>query len=309
MTDPADEMQVGLWVAAALGRLARQGLLDVAAPDSDELAVASQRLLVETGWLTSDPVGPSQRLRAMLPPGVPLSAMAGFVDEQLSMMVRYSRGAPGGWSEDDPHLIRWRSAGSGPIASRMFAKVFEELPGLSERLQRREAAFLDVGVGGGGICITLCRTYPKLHAVGIDISEVVLAVAAEDVAREGLADRIQLREQSVVDLSDVGAFDLIWLPQPFLPQPVLEQALPPLRRAMRPGGALVMPINTNTASGPVGAVTELRNLMSGGGTISGPTAEQLLIAAGFADPRVLDWPSGTVLCATASERQRTDGQG
>jgi hypothetical protein len=39
----------------------------------------------------------------------------------------------------------------------------------------------------------------------------MLAVAAEDAAREGFADRIQLREQSVVDVTDVAAFDMIWL--------------------------------------------------------------------------------------------------
>ena len=64
---------------------------------------------------------------------------------------------------------------------------------------------------GRGICIALCRRYPHLQAVGIDISQAMLAVAAEDAAREGFADRIQLREQSVVDVTDVAAFDMIWL--------------------------------------------------------------------------------------------------
>jgi 2-polyprenyl-3-methyl-5-hydroxy-6-metoxy-1,4-benzoquinol methylase len=300
MTNPVDQLQVGLWVTAALGRLAQQGLLETAAPAGDELAHASQRLLVETGWLDPDPLGPSPRLRALLPPGAPLSSIAGFVDEQLSMALRYARGAPAGWSEEDPQLIRWRSAGSGPLVGRLFSMVFDGLPGFPERLGRPGAAFLDVGVGGGGICIGLCRTYPDLQAVGIDISKAMLAVAAEDVAREGLADRIQLRETSVVDITDSSAFDLVWLPQPFLPQPVLEQALPPLRRAVRPGGAVVMPINTNTDSGPVGAITDLRNVMTGGGTTTASTSERMLAAAGFAEVRVLDLPGGTVLCATVT---------
>ena len=299
MTNPADEMQVGLWVTAALGRLAREGLLETAAPVEDELADASQRLLVETGWLDRDPFGPSPQLRALLPPGASVSSIAGFVDEQLSMALRYARGAPAGWSEEDPQLIRWRSAGSGPMVARLFTMALDGLPGFPERLGRPGAAFLDVGVGGGGICIALCRTYPHLQAVGIDISGPMLAVAAEDVAREGLADRIELRETSVVDITDVGAFDLIWLPQPFLPQAVLDQALPPLRRAVRPGGAVVMPINTNTDGGAVGAITDLRNAMVGGGTTTASVSEHMLAAAGFAEVRVLDLPGGTVLCATA----------
>ena len=300
MTTPIDHMQVNLWTLAALGRLARQGLLEAAAPAGDELAAASQRLLMETGWLDPDPLGPSERLRALLPPGVRLAAMSGFVDELLSMVLRYARCAPAAWSEEDPGLIRWRSAGSGAIIGPLFDAVFGALPDFPERLARPGAAFLDVGVGGGGICIALCRRYPQLHAVGIDISTAALAVASEDAAREGLTDRIQLREQSVVEVADVDAFDLIWLPQPFLPQPVLEHALTPLYRAARPGGAVVMPISTNADNGPVGVVTDLRNLMTGGGTIKVATAEHLLAGAGFADVRALKLPGGTVLCATVA---------
>jgi hypothetical protein len=298
MATPIDHMQVDLWTFAALGRLARQGLLNAVAPAGDELGTASQRLLVETGWLDSDPLGPSERLRSVLPPGAPLSMISGYVDELLSMAVRYGRGAPAGWSEENPQLIRWRSGGSGARVRPLFDAVFDALPGFPERLARPGAAFLDVGVGGGGICIALCRAYPRLRAVGIDISTAALVVAGEDVAREGLTDRIELREQSVVEVADVDAFDLIWLPQPFLPQPVLEQALTPLYRAARPAGAVVMPTSTNADNGPVGAVTDLRNLMTGGGTIKTSTAEQLLDSAGFTDVRVLDLPGGVVLCGT-----------
>jgi hypothetical protein len=81
-----------------------------------------------------------------------------------------------------------------------------------------------------------------------------------------------------------------------MPQSVLDRALRPLR----PGGAVVMPININTDSGPVGAITDLRNLMTGGGTTTASTSEHLLAAAGFAEVRVLHLPGGTVLCATAT---------
>jgi hypothetical protein len=49
--------------------------------------------------------------------------------------------------------------------------------------------------------------------------------------------------------------------------------------------------------GPVGAITDLRNLMTGGGTVTVATAEHMLAASGFADVRLLDLPGGTALCA------------
>ena len=61
-----------------------------------------------------------------------------------------------------------------------------------------------------------------------------------------------------------------------------------------------MPINTNTDCGPIAAITDLRNLITGGGTTTASTAEHVLAEAGFMDIRVLDLPGGTVLSATAS---------
>ena len=104
----------------------------------------------------------------------------------------------------------------------------------------------------------------------------------------------------MVEVADVDAFDLIWLPQPFLTQPVLEHALTLLYRAARQGGAVIKPISTNADDGPVGVVTDLRNLVTGGGTIKVSTAEHLLAAAGFIDVRTLDLSGGIALCATVA---------
>ena len=66
-----------------------------------------------------------------------------------------------------------------------------------------------------------------------------------------------------------------------------------------PANQLAKPL-FNTDSGPVGAITDLRNLMTGGGTITASTSEHMLAEAGFADVRVLDLPGGTVLCTTVT---------
>lgn len=297
MSNPLDDLQTQLWVLAALGRLARQGLLDRAAPPEDPLAVASQRLLIEAGWLEANPVGSSSRLRSAVPPGLPLDAPAFYVSDLLTLVRRYAEGTCEGWSQQDPDIIRWYGRVSGVAVPAAFTRAFAELDDFPERLTEPGAAFLDVGVGAAGISITLCRTYPQLRAVGLDISPAAIAVARDETKAAGLADRIEIRHQSVTDVDDLDAFDLIWVPQPFLSSPVLLAALPRLRRAARPGAAVVMGLATNDDHGLPGASADLHHLMLGGGTMSIETAGQLLTNAGFADAKALQVDGNTAMVA------------
>lgn len=262
-----DDLNSQLWVLGAIGRLADQGLLLRPADADDEVSRLSQRLLIEAGWLTADPIRPSAQLLSAAPPGVPIGALSGYVREQLGRIARFVDGAPPGWAETDHELIRWRGRGSGPMVQRIFGRV---CPDMLPRATR----FLDVGTGAGGIAMQLCRQLPDLQAVGIDISPTALDVARHDVTEAGLDDRIELRDQSVDALSDVDAYDLVWLPQQFIPRPVLEAALPRLYRATRADGCLVMALSTDN---------DLANLMSGGGTLSAEDAVKLVTHAGFRD--------------------------
>ncbi|MFC0438959.1 cyclopropane-fatty-acyl-phospholipid synthase family protein [Kutzneria buriramensis] len=262
-----DDLNSQLWVLGAIGRLADQGLLLRPADADDEVSRLSQQLLIDTGWLAADPIRPTAQLLSAAPPGVPLGAVSGYVREQLGRISRFADGAPPGWAETDRELIRWRGRSSGAIVQRIFGRVCPDvLP--------RATSFLDVGTGAGGIAMQLCRQLPDLHAVGIDVSPTALDVARRDVAEAGLDDRIELRDQSVDALSDVDAYDLVWLPQQFIPRPVLEAALPLLCKATRADGCFVMALSTEH---------DLANLMSGGGTMSVEDAVKLVTHAGFLD--------------------------
>jgi hypothetical protein len=171
------------------------------------------------------------------------------------------------------------------------------LPGLSERLDQPGAAFLHVGTGAAGIVIAVCRAHIGLHAVGLDISEAAVTAAQEQVAAAGLSSRAEIRHQSVAAIEDVGAFDPLWVPQLFLPEPVLAEALPRLHRAARPGADLLMPISTNSDTGVAGAATDLRNLITGGGTLSAQTASTMLRTAGFSGAAAVDLAGGIVMVA------------
>jgi Methyltransferase domain len=291
--DPTDL----LWVLATAGRLAGQGLLERPAERTDAIAVAGQRLLVAAGLLETDPFGPGERLRSLLPAGAQLTAMSWFVRELLATLSRYAEGAAAGWTQTDPELIRSRGATSGEVFLSILQQCRAYLPGLPERLDRPGAAFLDVGTGAAGIVIAMGCAHEALHAVGLDINTVAVTVAREQVAAAGLGDRAEIREQSVAAIEDVDAFDLVWVPQQFLPEPVLAEALPRLHRAARRMAGLLMPISTNSDTGISGAATDLRNLMAGGGTLSARTASTMLHTAGFSGVEAVDLPTGTVMVA------------
>ena len=266
MTD-FDDLNSQLWTLAALGRLADQGLLDHAADPADEVSLVSQQLLVDAGWLLTDPVRPSPRALAAPPPGVPLAAMSGYIREQFGRVAQFAEGAPPGWAETDRERIRWRGRASGLMAQGIFGRCCPDV-------LARTTDFLDVGVGAAGIAMQLCHQFPALRAVGLDISPTALDVARADVAAAGLGDRIEIRDQSVAALTDLSAYDLVWLPQPFIPRDVLIQALPRLRRSLRSDGCLVMVL---------AAESDLANLMSGGGTLPVEDAAKLLEHIGFRD--------------------------
>jgi len=101
----------------------------------------------------------------------------------------------------------------------------------------------------------------------------------------------------VAAIEDADAFDLLWVPQAFLPEPVLAEELPRLHRAARRRAGLVMAISTNSDTGVSGAVTDLRNLMTGGGTLSPQAASTMLQTAGFSGVETVVSSAGTVMVA------------
>jgi SAM-dependent methyltransferase len=236
-----------------------------------------------------------------IPPGVPLAAANTLVREVLGSAARFANGSPPGWAESDPGLIRSRGAASANlVVGHLIPAVLAAMPDVIERLTLPGASFLDVGVGAAGIAIRMCQQYPELSAVGLDVSEPALAVARQDVVAAGLDDRIEIREQSVAALADVAAFDLLWLPQPFIPIDTLRQALPRLRTSARPGAVLIMALATHDESGLVGLANDLRNLMAGGGTLRLPAAAELLRTAGFTDVTPIKLSSGSIAYGRAA---------
>ncbi|MGE3285238.1 MAG: cyclopropane-fatty-acyl-phospholipid synthase family protein [Pseudonocardia sp.] len=246
-----------------------------------EVAAALDRVVAALGIGSPDDLGdlaPAQM-------GAVVGFSRAFFRQAHELMEQPDR-VPG-WEPDDPVLLTSQGRASMVIAG-LLDRVAPGLGDLAARLRAPDAAVLDVGTGVGMLAVELCRTFPGLHVVGIDVWPRVLDLAKANVAEAGLGDRITLRAQAVQDLADRDAYEAVWLPGPFLPRPVVPAALAATMRALRPGGWVMFGLYAAPPDDLARAVTDLRIVRCGGHPWAPDEAATLLGSAGFADVTVVE---------------------
>jgi SAM-dependent methyltransferase len=288
-------------VVGALARLAGDGgwaRVLAGQPLEDPADLADADLLLAAGVLT-------RRADGLLEPADlhpwyedPEVLRSGLVAGLRRALRRCETPEPSGSSEpsesdedlvlDQDEIVAMGMA-SKSVAAILADAVIPMLPGTRDRFASGTARFLDVGVGTGVIAETLCREFPGTCAVGIDVSSDALTVAKRHLSASEVAPRIELRQQSVVDLHERDGYDLAWMPQVFLSREDLERGLGRVHRALRDGCWLVMPV---AAVGPDAdplerAAVQHDAALRGGGTMSVEQAVELLQAAGFGEVRSL----------------------
>ena len=88
---------------------------------------------------------------------------------------------------------------------------------------------LDLGVGSGAILLAILAERPAARGLGIDVSEEALAVARDNAARLGLADRIALVRGDWSGCLAGSEFDLVVSNPPYIASPVIETLDPEVR--------------------------------------------------------------------------------
>ena len=203
-----------------------------------------------------------------------------------------ARGEADAWDAlpDEVLLAQGRvSSQLGPLFKLMVAPM---LTGLSDRLEAPGARMLDVGTGVAALAVGFAEAYPALTVVGIDVMPRVLELARAEVASSAVSDRVELREQDVASLPDVDAFDLAWVPAPFLPQLALDPGVPAVARALRPGGWLML-AHGRFGEGPVNdALTRFKTAAYGGTLVDEADALLRLEQAGLTQVHKLPTPPG-----------------
>lgn len=83
---------------------------------------------------------------------------------------------------------------------------------------------LDLGCGIGPIALAIALAEPRVHVTAIDVNERALALARDNAARLGVADRVVVTRPE--DVSDQAVFDEIWSNPPIrIGKPALHALL------------------------------------------------------------------------------------
>jgi SAM-dependent methyltransferase len=302
----ASAMTNAVWVVTALGFLFESGLVEhlteprtveelaarVAGPDAPRIAAVLAVLETE-GFVGRE----ADRWRgapglAAYGAGPRRAAIQGDVRGTLLQclaLLETARGATPrrGWSHTDPTILQTQGDMSGSLPGMFKTMLIPTMGDLAQRLEGEGGRFLDVGVGVAALAIGMCRAYPRLQVVGVDVHEPALALARANVVREGLDQRLELRNEAVEALRDEAAFDLAWVPSFFLRPGSLPAVVTRVRAAIKPGGWLLLAaICRGIDPEPRrGAALGLVADVVGGTAYSVDEVEGALREAGFAEVR------------------------
>jgi predicted O-methyltransferase YrrM len=182
-----------------------------------------------------------------------------------------------GWSYTDPAVLEGQGRAS-MIAPTVLAQSgeFDDV-----------TSFLDVGTGVGWLAVGAAEVWPNSTIVGIDTWEPSLERARTNVAGAGVADRIELRNQEVTDLTDRDRFDLTWVPSFFLTRDVVATAFERIFAATRPGGQIVVARYDPPPDPLADATLRLRTIRDGGSWLETDEIVELLCEADWTDVRVV----------------------
>lgn len=214
-----------------------------------------------------------------------LGTLEGLLTQSADFVV--SPGRPC-WDHEDPSILIAQGHMSVVCATALRHLVVPSIGDdeLSARLERPDAAFLDVGVGVAALAIAMCRMWPQLRVTGIDSWPPALALAREAVAAAGLEDRFELHEGTIETLDETDRYDLAWLPTFFIAEPALAPALERMHAALRPGGWVTLGLYARPGVPLIDALADMRTVRQGGALVTAQELVELLEGAGYSDAGV-----------------------
>ncbi len=96
------------------------------------------------------------------------------------------------------------------------------------------AFFADLCTGSGCIAVSVLAEREDCRAVGVDLSEKALAIAAENAARLGVSERLSLDAADLLTARPAGGpFDAILANPPYIETAVLDTLSPEVKREPR----------------------------------------------------------------------------
>jgi release factor glutamine methyltransferase len=104
----------------------------------------------------------------------------------------------------------------------------ELVAGVLERMKEPPAKALDLGTGTGAIALSLAKAWPGCAVEGFDVSEEALALARENAAINGLAEKVKFVPSDWFSAAGEGYGAIVSNP-PYLTRQEWEEAQPEVR--------------------------------------------------------------------------------
>lgn len=242
---------------------------------------------------------PESTLRALWPAR---RARGNNLISVLSQSAAAASGSTQAWSDVSEEAMVAQGRSSALVAPVILDAV---APSYGVLTTDERATMLDVGTGVGAIAVALAKAAPSLEVTGIDVATRPLQIARAALAEgdAGVASRVDYRHQDVLELDDVHAFDIVWMPLPFFPAGIVDAALARVARAVRPGGLVVLGTLRGAQHPRLEAVDSWLSSLSGGGTHAPEDAADRLAGRGFTEVQQFETvPGGPVLVAGVAPR-------
>lgn len=126
-------------------------------------------------------------------------------------------------------------------ARRSWASLDAAMPEVRDAW-RAGARHAEFGCGAGRDLLRVVAMYPDVTAVGYEVLPHVLEPARELATALSLEDRVEFRVEDVAGLSIVDEFETIMWSQMFFSGDVRAATIESIRRALKPGGFVLMPL-------------------------------------------------------------------
>ncbi|MGW5652596.1 methyltransferase domain-containing protein [Streptomyces humi] len=301
--DPAAVLEAAVWAMAALVSTQRQALSE---PLDDVLQRDPRRtaVLESVGLVRRGPDG------YVLHPSLPQadaatagSALAAKLSSLRQAVAAASDGAgtpEGGWGAQSDEVLLDQGRASAATGRALAGKIVPRLAGCAERLAADGSRVLDVGTGVGALALALAERLPGTRVEGIDVLERALDLGRAELAAAdpAVAARVSLSLRDAADVSEKDAYELVWLPAPFLSEVALAAALPRLAEALAPGAWLVAGTNPVAADPLRRSVGRWAAVRGGGNSFDTARMTEELEALGLRETNTFPTvPGGPVLVA------------
>lgn len=215
---------------------------------------ADRRFALADG--VADVVGAPEALTFLAPLARQFMAAAAQVPA-IADAARSGGGVP--WSAYGPDMREAQGDLNRPGFLRLLAgEWLAALPDVRDRLAEAPAARVaDVGCGAGWSSIAIARGYPMIRVDAFELDPASVRLARDNVAAEGLADRVRVHEVDIGAVSGRAPYDLVMAFECLHDMPYPVQALQAMGRlAGDRGTVLVADMKVGERFAPPGDLVE-----------------------------------------------------